>query len=595
MAFTIENLSDKIEIVEKPKGALRLPPNLEGYDAAYSSFTWEQAQNEISRFADGKINAAYNAVDKHINTSKKDKVALHWISENGEAEAYTFSALSSLTNKFSNALKSLDIQRQDRIFIFLPRIPELYISFLGIVKFGAIASTLFAAFGSEALKDRLHDGQATALITTPEYLERVRPVLSELPHLKHIIVVDDRSSAAIDFASDDTGLLRSYSKMMNSSSDKFEAAEMEPTDYSFMLYTSGSTGKPKGVVHRHQAILQQHLTTKWILDLKDDDIYWCTADPGWVTGIVYGIFGPWSNGITSIVYGGRYDADNWYKLIQDYKVTVWYTAPTAIRMLMKDDGNVTEKYDFSSLRHILSVGEPLNPEAIRWGLKAFGLPFHDTWWQTETGSILISNFPTLPIKLGSMGKPIPGISAAIVDDDGNVLPSGNPGNLAIKHPWPSIMGTVWHNETKYNEYFKGQWYLSGDKAYMDSEGYYWFIGRADDVIKTSGERVGPFEVESSLVEHPAVAEAGVIGKPDMLRGEIIKAFVVLNRDVNPSDELKDELKKHVKLKLAGHAYPREIDFVKSLPKTQSGKIMRRVLKARELGLPTGDLSTIEET
>lgn len=594
MNFKIEKISEKIEVINKPKGAFKIAPNMEDYEAACSTFSWEQAAQEIDWFDNNKLNAAYNAIDRNAKNHRRDKIALHWISENNEHEQYTFNELNVLSNKFANILIGLEVKKQDRVFIFLPRIPELYSSFLGTLKMGAIGSTMFAAFGPEGLRDRLKNGQATVLVTIPSLLKRIEPIIDELPDLKHVIVIDNRHSVIITTKSKLTELVKSYKDLIKDSSAKFETVPMNPEDYAFMLYTSGTTGKPKGVVHCHQAIIQQHLTAKWVLDLKEDDIYWCTADPGWVTGISYGILGSWSNGATTVVHGGRFDPDIWYSIIQDQKVTVWYTAPTAIRMLMQQKSEVVSKYDLSSLRHLLSVGEPLNPEAIRWGLKVFGLPFHDSWWQTETGSILISNYPSLPIKLGSMGKPFPGIEATIVDDNGNSTPSGYPGNLAIKPPWPSIMSTIWQNEPKYREYFKGDWYISGDKAYTDEDGYFWFIGRADDLIKTAGERVGPFEVESILVEHPAIAEAGVIGKPDPLRGEIIKAFVVLSKSALPSEELKDDIRKYVKSKLAGYAYPREIEFATTLPRTQSGKIMRRVLKAQELGLPIGDLSTLEE-
>jgi acetyl-CoA synthetase len=369
---------------------------------------------------------------------------------------------------------------------------------------------------------------------------------------------------------------------------------MEPQEAAFMLYTSGTTGKPKGVVHTHQAILVEHMTAKWVLDLKENDVYWCTADPGWVTGIAYEILGSWSNGASTLVYEGRFEPQKWYQLIEDYQVNVWYTAPTAIRMLAATDSQLIKKYDLTSLRHLASVGEPLNPEAVWWGLKAFGLPFHDNWWQTETGGILIANYPCMDIKPGSMGKSVPGIMAEIVDDKGKKLPIKKIGNLAIKPPWPSMMKTIWRRPQKYKSYFKGGWYITGDLAYKDKEGYFWFVGRADDVIKTSGERVGPFEVESSLIEYPGVVEAGVIGKPDPLRGEIIKAFVVLKPELRPSKALKAKLQAYVKTHLAGHAYPREIEFIDKLPKTRSGKIMRRLLKAKELGLPIGDTSTLEE-
>lgn len=582
-----------------------LPPNLANYDKTYASFTWELAETEVEWFPGHKINAAYNAIDRHCLTKRKDKTALIWVNQDKKTEFYSFADLAKLTNKFANLLISLGLKKQERVFIFMPRFPELYISFLGTVKAGCVAGTLFSAFGPEALRDRLKDGEATALVTVPELLPRVEAIIMELPHLKHIILVENRNCQSNKQATEVVNQneaaklkikesLRSYENLMQQASDAFKAEPMKPIDYAFMLYTSGTTGKAKGVVHCHQAIVQEHITAKWVLDLKEEDVYWCTADPGWVTGIAYGILGSWSNGVTSVVYSGRFKAEDWYEIIDKFQVTVWYTAPTAIRMLMRDDDTVAKRFNLSRLRHLLSVGEPLNPEAIRWGQKVFGLSFHDSWWQTETGSILISNYRCLPIKLGSMGKPFPGIKAAIVDDAGKQLPPGVPGNLAIKPPWPSMMATIWKNEAKFKEYFKGGWYISGDKAYQDDDGYFWFIGRADDVIKTAGERVGPFEVESVLVEHPAIVEAGVIGKPDVVRGEIIKAFVVLKKGVKPSPELEEDIKKFVKKRLAGHAYPREFAFVASLPKTQSGKIMRRVLKAKELGLPIGDLSTLEK-
>ncbi|MBI2133245.1 acetate--CoA ligase [Candidatus Woesearchaeota archaeon] len=561
------------EIFKKTPGKT---PNLNEYTKNQYS-----AEKQIEMW-NGKINAAHNAIDRHCTTWRKNKIALIWEGEKEERK-YTFNDLREETNRFANLLVELGIKKGDRAFIFLPRVPELYIGFLGIVKTGAIAGTMFSAFGPDAIKDRLKDSGASILITNSELKKRVDAVRHELPELRHIILTDSEK------ATHDTIPFSEAKKMP----DKFDVARMDPEENAFMLYTSGTTGKPKGVVHCHWAIMHQHMTAKWVLDLQDDDIYWCTADPGWVTGIAYEILGNWSNGATTLVHEGRFDPEKWYSLIQKHKVTIWYTAPTAIRMLMQS-GESYKKYDMSSLRHMCSVGEPLNPEAIRWGIKAFGLAFHDTWWQTETGGMLICNYICLDMKIGSMGKPFPGITASIVDDAGKELPIGEEGNLAIKPGWPSMMKVIWNNPKKYEEYFKGGWYISGDRAKMDKDGYFWFIGRADDVIKTAGERVGPFEVESALIEHKAVAEAGVIGKPDPTRGEIIKAFLKLRPGFSPSPQLENEIKEFIKSRLAGHAYPREIAFVESLPKTRSGKIMRRVLKARELGLPVGDLSTLEE-
>jgi len=564
------------EIIKKK--LLKIEPNLKNYDEMYKKFKWGKVRDEIEWFGT-KLNAAYNAVDRHVKRHG-NKIALHWEGEN-KIEKYTFSEFSELSNKFANVLTKIGIKKGDRVFIFLPRIPALYISFLGILKTGAIAGTMFAAFGPQGIKDRLQDSGAKVLITDSELKKRVYEIRNELPKLKHLIIVGETEKEEI-----------SYEEEMKKASPEFEIEKTSPKDYAFMLYTSGTTGKAKGVVHVHQSIIQEHITAKWVLDLHEDDIYWCTADPGWVTGVAYGILGPWSNTVTSIVFEGRFDAEKWYSILEKYKISVWYTAPTAIRMLMAAGDELPKKYDLSNLRHICSVGEPLNPEAIRWGMKVFNLPIHDNWWQTETGGILIANYPSIPIKLGSMGKALPGIKAAIVDDQGNELPEGKEGNLAIKSPWPSMMCDIWKNQKKYNSYFKKNWYITGDLAFKDKDDYFWFVGRADDVIKTAGERVGPFEVESALVEHPGIVEAGVIGKPDPMRGEIVKAFVVLKKNYKPSKELEGEIKKFVKKRLAGHAYPREISFVESLPKTRSGKVVRRLLKKMILGKELGDISTL---
>lgn len=948
-------------------------PNLADYEKTYKTFDWSKYDYGIPKFPEGKMNAAYWAIDYNAGNYKKNKVALYWQDENGLKNKYTFLELSLLSNRFANYLRNLGVERGDRVFFFLPRVPELYYGFLGTLKTGAIAGTMFSAFGPQALLDRLENSKAKILVTNKDLLPRVNEIRKKLVHLEKIVLVED---LALELA-----------KQV----DTFKIAQMDPEEPAFMLYTSGTTGKPKGVIHSHKAIFVEHMTAKWVLDIHDEDVYWCvpqntlvlanpepkkidkllvgekvlthrgnfepiervytrkyvgdlvkittqysnipmyltpqhqvlsglpgkramgwikaenltkkdyvlfprtkinnnqrylsvaetlgcevkkgfvsrkkllkkikdkilinkdlmrlagyylsegsigarrhvvqfsfnkneeafanevvyltkrvfetdatksyinnlvevkinsvvvaelfsqlfghqshlkkipqifmflpecktaelikafwrgdgdvdrdrfrfcttssvlafqlkilfhrigiiptfrqvdtkkikssfiknreirakhdcyyltiggkslkkisqileyhhpflnkrvntyqyarltpnfiwmpiksierepykgtvfnlqtrsgsyvlnnmavhncTADPGWVTGIAYEILGSWSNGASSLIYSGRFDPATWYQLIQDYKVNVWYTAPTAIRMLAASDKKLVGKYDLSSLRHLASVGEPLNPEAVYWGIKAIGLPFHDNWWQTETGGILIANYPCLDIKPGSMGKPIPGVVADIVNDKGEVLKEKQIGNLAIKPGWPSMMKTIWGRPQKYKSYFirgmacherealrrcsgrRVEWYISGDLAYKDKDGYFWFVGRADDVIKTSGERVGPFEVESSLLECQEVAEAGVIGKPDQLRGEIIKAFVVLKPGFKRSDKLIQKLQLYVKTHLAGHAYPREIEFIERLPKTRSGKIVRRYLKAKELGLPLGDTSTLEE-
>lgn len=575
-------MADEIEIISKSAEDLKVEPNLVNYPETYENFSWDKIQNEIKYFEDGKINAAYNAVDKYAGTPAEEKNALTWENDEGTVKNFTFKDIISLSNKVANMLTNLGVQKGDRVFIFLPRIPELYYAYLGILKTGAIAGTLFQAFGPEGIKDRLGNSKARFVITHSTLVERVRQIKNELPDLEKIVVVD---------APEDNF---NWQKELESASEKFDIAHMDLKDRAFMLYTSGTTGKPKGVVHSHQVVVQQYLTAKWVLDIQENDIYWCTADPGWVTGVAYEILGNWANGANSLIFDGRFDPEKWYSIIDKYKVTIWYTAPTAIRMLMKAGSEIAKKYSLESLRHLASVGEPLNPEAIRWAYEAYGKAFHDNWWQTETGAICIANYPSMDIKIGSMGRPFPGVQAGIVDDKGNELPDGQEGNLALKPGWPSMMIEIWENPEKYQSYFVNNWYISGDRAWRDKDGYFWFMGRGDDVIKTAGERVGPFEVESALIEHPAVAEAGVIGKPDPERGEIIKAFCVLRPGFEESEAHKKEISEHVKKHLAGHAYPKEIAFVKTLPKTRSGKIMRRVLRAKELGLPIGDTSTLEE-
>lgn len=564
--------------------AVATNPNLKNYEQAAADFNWEEIESHFSWHETGKVNMAYEAIDRHVESGKGANIALYY-SDNTRDESYTYEQMSKQSNRFANVLRKYGIGKGERVFIFMPRTPELYFGVLGVLKVGAVVGPLFEAFMETAVKDRLQDSEATAIITTPALLPRIKR--EELPNLKHIFVFGDNvvtDDAIVDFSAE-----------MAQASEEAEMEWLDREDGLILHYTSGSTGKPKGVFHVQNAMIQHYYTGKIVLDLKEGDIYWCTADPGWVTGTSYGVFAPWLNGATNVIRGGRFSPSDWYGTIQKYGVTVWYSAPTAFRMLMGAGDDLVSSFDLSSLRHVLSVGEPLNPEVVRWGMKVYKQRIHDTWWMTETGGQLICNYPSMDIKPGSMGKPLPGIKAAIIDDQGNELPPYRMGNLAVQTPWPSMMRKIWNNPAKYEEYFRIQgWYISGDSAYMDEDGYFWFQGRIDDVINTAGERVGPFEVESKLVEHPAVAEAGVIGKPDPMRGEIIKAFIALREGYTASDELKAEIAQFVKVGLSAHAAPREIEFKDKLPKTRSGKIMRRVLKAWELNLPTGDLSTIED-
>ena len=571
-------------MLSKPLSVKGNDYNLHNYEEVYRSFEWKEVEQQFSWHETQLVNMGYELIDRHASSEKANKIALYY-SDPHKSEKYTFKEMKDLSNQAGNVLKNIGVTKGDRVFIFMPRSPELYFALLGAIKIGAIVGPLFEAFMENAVRDRLEDSSAKVLVTTPELLNRV-PV-EELPDLEKVVIVGENVNE------DETYV--DFYQHFHKASKELDIEWVDREDGMILHYTSGSTGKPKGVLHVHNAMIQHYQTAKWVLDLKDDDIYWCTADPGWVTGTSYGIFAPWLAGVTNVVRGGRFSPDDWYQTLEDYEVTVWYSAPTAFRMLMAAGEKVIEKYNLSSLRHVLSVGEPLNPEVIRWGMQAMDLRIHDTWWMTETGAQLICNYPSMEIKPGSMGKPIPGVVAAIVDDSGKELPPNQMGNLAIKKGWPSMMRQIWNRPEKYQSYFlAGEWYVSGDSAYMDEDGYFWFQGRVDDVIMTAGERIGPFEVESKLVEHPAVAEAGVIGKPDEVRGEIVKAFITLRDGYQYSADLEEEIRNFVKKGLAAHAAPREIEVRDKIPKTRSGKIMRRVLKAWELNLPTGDLSTMED-
>jgi len=575
-------LTTQVEWERKPK---HIDANLKDYEQTVRTFRWEDVEKEFDWSKTGKVNVVHEAVDRHAASWRKDKVALSFTDFERRDEKYTFQDLKLLTSRFGHVLNTLGIKRGDRVGVFLPRTPELYISILGINRIGAIPVPLFEAFMEQAIQDRLTDSEAIACVTTPALKSRIPR--SALPALQYLILVSAEGNLARDEIS--------YEEAMAKAGEDLEPEWLTVDDGLIIHYTSGSTGKSKGALHRQYAMVGHYQTSKWALDLRDDDMLWCTADPGWVTGTSYGIYGPWTLGISSVVIGGRFDPDRWYQTIQKYRVTMWYSAPTAFRMLMSAGEAIARKYDLSSLRHICSVGEPLNPEALKWIKKTTGLAPHETWWMTETGMQLICNYRSMDFKIGCTGKPFPGTYATVVDEQGHELPPGQLGHLVVKPGWPAMMKEIWKNPAKYQEYFWiPGWYVSGDTAYKDPDGFIWYQGRVDDVIKTAGERVGPFEVESALVAHPAVAEAGVIGKPDQIRGQIIKAFVALRKGYQPSEQLKVEIAEFVKNNLAAHAAPREIDFVEKIPKTRSGKIMRRVLRAWDLGESVGDVSTMEE-
>lgn len=575
-------------ITKPPIDEFPVRPHLADYDAMRRSFVYESVMDELDGLPGGGLNIAYEAVDRHLAHSRGERTMMIWESKDGRVERYTFADMAKLSNRFANVLRSLGVAKGERVFVFMDRVPELYAAVFGTLKAGCVIAPLFSAFGPDAVRDRMADAGASVLVTTPEQRHKVNQCKGDVPSLRHIIMVSHGHHAPVE-----DGEL-AWDSLVERVPDTFEIERTGPEDPAVMHYTSGTTGKSKGAVHVHKAVLGHYATGKYVLDLHESDIYWCTADPGWVTGTSYGMFAPWTNGVTSLVYEGGFGASRWYQLIEKHRVTVWYTAPTAIRMLMKAGDHVANRHDLSSLRYVMSVGEPLNPEAVIWGERVLGLPIHDNWWQTETGSIMIANYPAMDIRPGSMGRPFPGIEAAVVDEQGRPVPPGQEGDLVLRPGWPSMFRTYWKNEELYNSRFRNGWYITGDRARMDEDGYFWFVGRADDVINTAGHLVGPFEVESALIEHPAVAEAGVIGKPDPVAMEVVKAFVTLKDGFEPTDELRRELLHFAREKLGPGVAPREIDFVASLPKTRSGKIMRRLLKARELGLPEGDISTLEE-
>lgn len=568
--------------------------NLRDYQETYARFSWDDARSELDGLPGGNgLNIAHEAVDRHAAGPLRDKIAIRWLSMTGGVEDFSYQRLQLLTNRFANVLKSLGVGKGDRVCVLAGRIPELYVAALGALKNRSVFCPLFSAFGPEPIRARLSISQAKVLVTTNSlYARKAAAFREQLPCLEHVILIgDEPPPAGVRGA-------QSYRRLMDAASDQFAIERTEPDDMALLHFTSGTTGMPKGAVHVHEAVVAHHITGKLALDLHPDDIFWCTADPGWVTGTSYGIIAPLTNGVTSIIDEGDFDADRWYTIVQKEKVSVWYTAPTAIRMMMRAGVEVVRKYDLDSLRFLASVGEPLNPEAVVWGREAFERPFHDNWWQTETGGIMIANYASMDVRPGSMGRPLPGIEAAIVrtSDDGRVDVVEEPdaqGELALRPGWPSMFRGYWNEPERYQKCFAGGYYLTGDLAKRDADSYFWFVGRKDDVIKTSGHLIGPFEVESVLLEHPAVAEAGVIGKPDPVALEIVKAFVALKPGYEPGDALARELLAFARVRLGAAVAPKELSFIPVVPKNRAGKIMRRLLKARELGLPEGDTSTLE--
>lgn len=567
-------------------------PNLQDYDSFYATFDWQQERKQLNGLPVNRgINIAYEAIDRHAGGHLKDTIALRWIRKDNAVRDFTYADMYKNTSRFANVLEKLNIRKGETVFSFCGRIPELYITALGTLKKTAVFCPLFSVFGPEPVFQRLSKGKVSVLVTTADlYQKKIKPLIEKLPSLKFILITDTEEHLS--------STVLSFHRLLNEASETFIIPPTQAEDPALLHFTSGTTGMPKGALHVHNAVLTHYITGKYVLDFHEGDIFWCTADPGWVTGTSYGIIAPLVNGVTNIVDEEEFDATRWYSILEEQKVNIWYTAPTAIRRLMRMDFRPKEKYHLENLRLILSVGEPLNPEAVIWGERMFGMPIMDNWWQTETGGIMLANYRCMKVKPGSMGKPLPGVVAAIAEINGQELKivtrAGEQGNLVLKRNFPSIFRTYLGEEERYKKCFNGDWYITGDLARMDADGYFWFIGRADDIIKTSGHMVGPFEVESILMEHPAIAEAAVIGIPDPSIGELVKAFLVLKPGFEGNETLKLDIIGFSRKRMGTAIAPKEIAFIGSLPKTKSGKILRRLLKARELGLPEGDLSTLEQ-
>ncbi len=580
--------------IAKPWGRWPHPPHLLDLAAERAAFSWDDARRALGLVAGDPVNLGALAVDRPAAGAAADRVALHWLGAEGGERRITYRELKALTDRFANAALALGLARGDRLFVLAPRLPELYVAVLGALKAGLVVSPLFAAFGPEPIATRMTIGGGRALVTTAGlYRRKVAGLRERLPALAHVLLIgeDDEGEPPPEGT-------QPLAPLLAAASDHFTPVATRADEMALLHFTSGTTGRPKGAIHVHEAVLTHWATGRYALDLHDDAVYWCTADPGWVTGMSYGIVAPLLHGVTMIVDEAEFDAERWYRTLAEREVSVWYTAPTAIRMLMKAGPELARQFRFPKLRFVASVGEPLNPEAVWWGQEVLGLPIHDNWWQTETGGIMIANTPAQDILPGSMGRPLPGVEAAIVErlEGGGVRvveAPGEEGELALQPGWPSMFRGYLNEDERYRKCFLGGWYLTGDLARRDAEGCYWFVGRADDVIKSAGHLIGPFEVESVLMEHPAVVEAGVIGKPDAVLGESVKAFVALRPGYEDSEALRKALLAHARKRLGPAVAPREIAVTAQLPRTRSGKIMRRLLKARELGLPEGDTSTLE--
>ncbi len=591
------------ETIRKTPFAAGPPPNMVDYATERARFTWAEARRALDGLPGGRgLNIAHEAVDRHAFGPRGSRTALRCLDRRGGCLDMSYIELADASSRFANVLDLLGVEFGERVFVLMPRTADLYVTVLGTLKHRSVLCPLFPSFGPEPIRQRLHLGTGRVLVTTPTlYRRKVEGIRDVLPELRHVLLVGEGAEAAASAAAGTHEL----TALLAEAEREYEIGATDGEDMALLHFTSGTTGTPKGAIHVHEAAVSHHATGRIALDLHPEDVFWCTADPGWVTGTSYGIISPLIHGVTSVIDEGDFDAARWYQVLETEVVTVWYTAPTALRMLMQAGADVAKAHDLSRLRFVASVGEPLNPEVVVWGENALDTPIHDNWWQTETGGIMIANYACMDIRPGSMGRPLPGVEATVlkrdangdvvIDDDGNGIeaPAGHEGELALRPGWPSMFRGYLGDDQRYRECFAGGWYLSGDLVRVDEDGYFWFVGRSDDVIKSAGHLIGPFEVESTLMEHPAVSEAGVIGKPDPVSGEVVKAFVSLRSGYVASDDLRLDLLGFARRRLGAAVAPREIAFNQHLPHTESGKIMRRLLKARELGLPEGDTSTLE--
>ncbi len=577
--------------IEKPAQPEGITCNLDDYERVRASFSWQQAWSELGEAPGGGFNIGWAAADRHAQGESGSRIAIRWLGEDDSCRDISYRELTAATNRFANLLDGLDIKRGETVFSLTGRIPLLYISALGTAKHLSMFCPLFEAFGPEPLLQRLRQGEARVLVTTRHHFDKkIAPIRGALPNLRHILLVDvdDHLEAGV----------WSLPCLLAQTPDVYAIPRTSPDDPALLHFTSGTTSMPKGVVHVHGAAVAHYISAKYVLDLHPGDIFWCTADPGWVMGTSYTIIAPLVHGVTVVVDEAEFSAARWLNILATQRVNVLYTSPTAIRRLMRLPTEQWPAGGFPSLRAIHSAGEPLDAEAVIWGERVLGLPIHDNWWQTETGAIMIANYQAMPIRPGSMGRPLPGITAAVVRTSKTAAATridspDTVGMLALAPDWPSMFTTYLHDEARYRRSFSGGWYLTGDLARVDADGYFWFVGRANDMIKTAGHLVGPFEVESALDSHPAVAEAGVFGRPHPMLGEQVTACVVVKAGFTADERLRDELIGFGRRRLGSAVAPREIFFVHILPKTRSGKILRRLLRARIEGEPEGDISTLD--